>query len=133
MKNLAITLLCSLSTFVIFAQEANVEKSIFRVQTGVFGLWDHNETKLNDQFILRSEIGLEDQFLTRAYYNSTSNVVLRPVLNLEPRWYYNLNKRLSQSKDIDGNAGNFAALKLSYLPDWFTVGNAPGRFSIPLR
>jgi len=32
---------------------------------------------------------------------------MTPVLTLEPRWYYNLNQRYAQSKNIKNNNGNF--------------------------
>ncbi len=44
---------------------------------------------------------------------------MTPVITAEPRWYYNLNKRVSKSKNIEGNSGNFISLKTSYHPDWF--------------
>ena len=44
---------------------------------------------------------------------------MSPVLTLEPRWYYNLDNRLSKGKRIDGNSGDFVSLKTSWHPDWF--------------
>ncbi|GAL79713.1 hypothetical protein JCM19274_3125 [Algibacter lectus] len=49
--------------------------------------------------------------------------MLAPVIRLEPRWYYNLDKRVSKSRSISGNAGNFLALQTSYHPNWFTISN----------
>jgi hypothetical protein len=48
---------------------------------------------------------------------------MTPVITAEPRWYYNLNKRVNKSKRIDGNNGNFISLKTSYHPDWFVISN----------
>ncbi|HCY82937.1 MAG TPA: hypothetical protein DHV22_15745, partial [Xanthomarina gelatinilytica] len=41
---------------------------------------------------------------------------------LEPRFYYNLNKRHNKGKRIDGNSGNFISLKTSYNSDLFFIG-----------
>jgi hypothetical protein len=48
---------------------------------------------------------------------------MTPIITVEPRWYYNLNKREPKSKRIDGNSGNFISLKTSYHPDWFVISN----------
>lgn len=45
------------------------------------------------------------------------------MISLEPRYYYNLKKRILKSKNIKGNSANFLALKLSYHPDWFVISN----------
>ena len=37
------------------------------------------------------------------------------LIALEPRWYYNLNKRDSNGKRIDGNSGNYLSIRTRYL------------------
>lgn len=49
---------------------------------------------------------------------------MTPVITLEPRLYYNLNKRVKKSRSIDGNSGNFISLKTSYHPDWFIISSS---------
>lgn len=54
-------LLILLITNLSFSQDqpiARVEKSIFGIQTGFFGVWIHNESRLTKEISLRSEIGL---------------------------------------------------------------------------
>jgi len=58
-KNLSAFILCCL-TMAAKSQTASVEKTVFGIQTGFFGIWIHNETKLSDQFVLRSELGLDN-------------------------------------------------------------------------
>ncbi|WP_282089202.1 hypothetical protein [Aquimarina algiphila] len=93
------------------SQNASVEKSVFGIQAGFAGLWVNNELKLANQLTLRTEIGF-DAYENDDYYPD-AGFLFSTVLKLEPRWYYNLNKRASQSKSIDGNSGNFFALKSS--------------------
>ncbi len=85
-------------------KDISVEKSVFGIQTGLLGIWAHNELKLSNQVALRSEIGLGGL--------NTSNI--KPVLALEPRWYYNLKKRADKNKRIDGNSGNYISLRARY-------------------
>jgi len=72
--------------------------------------------KLSKQILLRSEIGFDTEIWGGSFYDRTG-FVLAPVITLEPRWYYNLNKRVKKDRRIDGNSGNFISLKTSYHPD----------------
>ncbi|TXE17906.1 hypothetical protein ES692_08395 [Psychroserpens burtonensis] len=105
-----------------------LEKSIFGIQTGLLGVWVHNESRLSNSIVVRSEFGLDTGILGGDFYGETS-VFYGPVITLEPRWYYNLEKRISKSKRIDGNSGNFISIKTSYHPGWFTI-NTPDNVTI---
>jgi hypothetical protein len=85
-------------------QEASVEKSVFGIQIGLIGIWAHHELKVSNQVVLRSEIALSGV--------NTSNI--KPLIVLEPRWYYNLNNRANHDKRIDGNSGNYISLRAGY-------------------
>tara|TARA_R100000935_G_C2835473_1_gene167842 strand:- start:1462 stop:1977 length:516 start_codon:yes stop_codon:yes gene_type:complete len=104
------------------AQTASVEPSINSFQVGFLGIWINNETKLTNAVALRAELGLDSALWGGTHYTRTG-YLFTPVLTLEPRWFYNLNKRLEKSKRIDGNSGNFISLKTSYHPDWFVISN----------
>ena len=119
-RNITIVFL-SLSIFCC-AQNASVEKSGFGIQTGFLGIWGHNESRLSNTIALRSELGFDGGILLTDFYGR-SGFLLAPVLTVEPRLYYNLNKRNSKSKDITNNSGTFISLKTSYHPDWFVISN----------
>lgn len=101
---------------------SSVEKSIFGLQTGFLGFWIHNESKLSDAIVLRSEIGLDAGLSGGGNYN-TVNYILSPTIALAPRYYYNLNKRVEKGRSISKNSGNFIALKFNYAPDWFVISS----------
>ena len=103
-------------------QSASVEKSTFGIQTALLGVYAHNESRLSDQFTLRTEIGMNVGIFGGLFYPKTGFVVL-PVITVEPRWYYNLDKRVRKSKSIAGNSGNFISIQTSYHPDWFYISN----------
>ncbi|WP_447636805.1 hypothetical protein [Flavobacterium microcysteis] len=109
-----------LSAHTIFAQDYSVEKSTFSFQTGFLGFWLNNESKLSDKFTLKTEIGF-DAFSRSSDDDNASLDALAPVITLEPRWYYNLEKRASKGRKIHNNAGNFVAITTSYHPDWFLL------------
>lgn len=104
------------------SQSVSVEKSTFGIQTGFLGVWVHNESKLSDLISLRSEIGL-DTGIFGSDSNNINGFLLAPAITIEPRWYYNLNKRENKSRRTDGNSGNFISIKTTYHPDWFIISN----------
>jgi len=128
MKKTLITLIFCGLTFITKSQNTSVEKSIFGIQTGVLGVWAYNETKLSNTIALRTEIGFDFGIWETTYYDDyDSPFLLTPVIVVEPRFYYNLKKRSKNSKRIDGNSGNFIALKTSYHAEWalFNSDDAP--------
>jgi len=101
-------------------QTVGVEKTFFSIQTGLAGIWVNNETKLSNSIALRSEIGIEHDFFVGDQYDG-AGFILQPVLTLEPRYYYNLEKRKSRGNKTSKNSGNYLSLKTSYHPDWFVL------------
>lgn len=112
-KVIASLILCGLISF-SFAQEATVEKTIFGIQAGLIGLCVYNESGLSDKVALRSEVwtaaslGIDNANTGKVYY------ILRPGITVEPRYYYNLNKRAASSRRTDSNSGNYLSFKSSY-------------------
>ena len=104
------------------AQEAKVEKSVFGIQTGFLGIWAHNESRLSDRIALRSEVGFDSGIWGGDFYDKTG-FLLTPVLSVEPRFYYNLQKRADKGRNISGNAGNYLSIRASFHPDWFVISN----------
>lgn len=117
-----ITLSICLFTIFTQAQDASVEKSTYGIQTGILGIWAHREVKLSNEIALRAELGLDAGIWGGSFYPKTG-YLMTPVLTIEPRWYYNLEKRQSKSKNISGNSGNFLTIQTSYHPNWFTISN----------
>lgn len=94
-------------------QNISVEKSIYGVQTGFLGAWLYNESRLSNQFALRSQVGFDFRIEgVREFESFGPNDDFYGILHLslEPRWYYNLEKRLKSGKNIVRNSGNFVAL-----------------------
>jgi len=119
MKQFCCVLLFFVSAGIIQAQDASVEKSIYGIQTGFWGVWGYNEAKLGPNWALRSELGLFD------YYGVLFGLRFEPVLTVEPRWYLNLNRRLRNGKSIANNSGSFIAFRTSFRPDVFDIPAVP--------
>lgn len=132
MKNITIIFIlfcCTLAT----AQEDNgsgsVEKSIFNVQAGAVGLWVNNELKLSNSFTLRTEAGID--LWTYDTTTGESGTFFAPSISIEPRWYYNINKRYTKGKYTANNSANFVTIAVEYYPDLFTLGNHPSYVKVP--
>ncbi len=125
MKKIIITFIFCNLLFIAKSQDSSVEQSVYGIQTGFLGIWTHAEFKVSDKIALRGELGFDSEIFGSSFYEKTS-FLMTPVLTLEPRWYYNLKKRVSKSKNIAGNSGNLVAMKTSYHPDWFVISNADG-------
>ncbi len=104
-----------------FSQNAQVEKSIFGIQTGLLGIWVHNEARLAPKIALRSEIGFDAGFWISSY--KEDGFAMIPTITLEPRYYYNLEKREAKGKKVHHNAANFLSLDVNYIPNWFVISN----------
>lgn len=116
-----------LVTSSIFAQQQDetpisVEKSVFGIQTGFFGIWVNNEARLTDNIALRSEIGFDAAVYGGGLYGEPKFGMI-PIIAMEPRYYYNLARRVRKNKNISNNSGNFLTVKLIYAPDWFVISN----------
>lgn len=122
MKKILLTLTFCGLTFIAKSQTASVEQSTYGIQTGVLGIWAHKETKLSNQIALRAEVGMDAGFWGGSFYPK-NGYLMTPVIRLEPRWYYNLNKRVSKSRNIRGNSGDFLTLQTGFNPNWFVISN----------
>ena len=122
MKKILLTLAFCGLTIIAKSQTTSVEQSTYGIQTGVLGIWAHNEAKLSNQIALRAEIGMDAEFYGGSSYLKNA-FLMTPVIRLEPRWYYNLEKRVLKSKNIKGNSANFLTLQTSYRPNWFVISN----------
>ena len=86
------------------------------MQTGILGFWASNELKLANSFTLHSEVGLDAGFFG-GEMRSKNTFLLAPVICIEPKWYYNLEKRSSRNKNIKNNGASFVTVSMSYHPD----------------
>ena len=116
------TLSICLFTIISNAQDTSVEKSTYGIQARVLGIYAHREVILSNEIALRAEVGMDAGLFGGSFYPK-NGYLITPVITLEPRWYYNLEKRISKSKNISGNSGNFLTIQTSYHPNLFVISN----------
>lgn len=97
---------------------ASVEKNIFGFQLGLVNFSFQNETLLQSQVALHTELGLD--LVTAVLKSTTPDVkdrtttIIAPYISLEPRWYYNIAKRFPKDKNIKNNSANYLSIKTLY-------------------
>lgn len=122
-KKIAILLIIAIFSAQAQSQQTpSVEKSVWSIETGPVGLWVSHELKLGNQFALRTEAGAE--MISITYRNDEMKTAFAPVVSIEPKWYYNLKKRLRKGHHIEKNSGNSFSIKFNYNPDVFLIGDS---------
>lgn len=123
MKNTLIFLFFILVSSYANAQStnSNIEKSITGVQLGVFGTELYNESRISKNFALRSEAGLILSNIGGS--DGKTNYTINPFLALQPKYYFNINNRAENGKNVKNNSANYFSLQMRYAPNWFNISN----------
>jgi hypothetical protein len=93
-----------------------VEDQIWGISVGISPLIIYNETALSDQISLRSELNVGFAWSSGNTYTGASEWAFIPSIIVEPRYYYNLEKRYNKDKKTHNNSGNYLSLGLGYQP-----------------
>ena len=121
MKKIITPLVLILSIIILKAQET---ENTLNAKIGLLGASLGYEQKLNEKFTLNAEYEYALGFFGGYYNDNKVSYVGSSCLSLEPRYYYNLEKRHEKGKETAHNAGNFIGLDFSYIPDWLTSSDA---------
>lgn len=124
MKKNLIAILFLLFTKSAFSQdeETSLKKDIISAGIGLFTVVINYERHLGGLFTLKSELGLgfgfgQDPFSNGTYY------VFTPMVIVEPRYYYNFDRRVERGKKTSYNASNYFALTAGYFFKPFVISN----------
>ncbi len=106
-----------------------VEKNVMGFQAGFFGFDAYNEFKLTSIIALRADLSLyggifyenTDDFITPIDYFNENSIALTPIINLQPKVYYNIKGRAKRGKNIRNNGSNYFSLNIKYVPNWFVI------------
>lgn len=119
-----IIIITILVNYVYKAQEkASVEKSITGVQLNIVGVNIYNESRIDTEMVLRTEGSLDLVSIWGGDIYPKTGFIMIPSLKVSPKWYYNINKRQSEGRNIKNNAANFVNLELIYKPGGLAISN----------
>lgn len=109
-----------LMSFLTKAQQVkkvSVEKSLNSVQAGLFSLSFQNEFRLDRKLTLRSETGLSTgtSYIKYPDGHTENSFLIVPYINIEPRWFYGLDRRNRLGKITKNNSSNYFSLLTTYV------------------
>ena len=123
MRTIILLCISLLSGAILRGQAPSVESSTFGIQIGAIGAWGYYEAKIADPLALRFELGTNTSFSSSTITNGNLVYVFSEI-NVEPRFYYNLNRRSEQNKSIAKNSADFLSLRTRYIPDLVVASNS---------
>ena len=112
---------------IMFYAKAQNEQTLvdrFSVKAGLIGVWIGYEKAFSDHFTLNSEIGYEGGFFGGSSHENNFNYISSMSLSVEPRYYYNVARRIRKGKRVRNNSANFISAEIQAFPDWLTSTNA---------
>jgi hypothetical protein len=124
MKKPTIILLALISIITANAQQPGVVKSTSGVQVGLLNVRGYYEARLSDSFTLRAEVGIiPTVWWHETFFYNDTGFSIYPVFTVEPRYYYNLNRRGQKGKDVGNNAANFLSINTGVNPGWLIASS----------
>jgi hypothetical protein len=114
------TILPLLLASCLFAQEKATD--LFNTNIKFIGIGIQYEKSLSYNFTAVGTIDYIGGFSYTTDWNGEGdlNYIFTTSLNLEGRYYYNFDRRISKGKNTKNNSANYIALKGIYIPDLFT-------------
>lgn len=130
MKKITLLLVTIVLSQTAFAQQtdASLEKNLFAWEVGLLGSWVTYEQQLGDQLVVNAQLGLDGGFFGSS---GDFNYAFVPTISIEPRWYYNFNRRAIKGKKVINNSANYFALDGTYVSDLFVITNEEGTEAVP--
>ncbi|MEZ7496374.1 hypothetical protein QO206_12815 [Leeuwenhoekiella aequorea] len=113
MKKSLLSLFLILSFTTFYAQETisvNTEK-VWRVNFLNPAIELELPTGEYSTFSSAIGIGYNGGYPDLTYGGNGFIYIISPFVDIQQKWFYNLNKRISKNKTIDNNSGNFVALR----------------------
>ena len=110
----------------LYAKAQNEQTLVdrFSIKAGLIGVWVGYEKAFSDRFTLNSEIGYEGGFFGGSRHENNFNYISSMSLSVEPRYYYNVARRIRKGKRVRNNSANFISVEIFAVPDWLTSSNA---------
>lgn len=120
MKNVLLLITAISISGAVFAQHtaSSLEKELASIDVGFIGTWITYERKVGEQFTVNTQLGLGGGFFGGG---GEFNYAFTPSVAVEPRFYYNFNKRVAKEKRTINNSANYFALDGTFIPDLFTI------------
>lgn len=121
MRTLACIIIITITANNLLSQSGSVEDKLTNIEIGL-GIFANYEKKLTNVSTIRYELGLDYYFYGGLLWNPTRHN-LTPTIQIEHRWYFNINKKHLKGKNISNNNSWFISSYIKYFPDLFVISN----------
>jgi len=110
------------ATTLTYAQKNNnSSEDIFGIKIGLIGGWLNYEKSLSEKITLNTEIGYEGGFLKGT--DNKIDYIFTTTFSIEPRYYYNFEKRKEKGKKTNNNSANYFSTEIFYVSDLLSSSN----------
>jgi hypothetical protein len=114
MKKLPILILLALFTITTYGQEENTytTEKVWRINFLNPGAELEVPTGHYSTFSTGLGIGYGGGYPDLTYGGNGFIYIIAPFLDLQQKWFYNINKRIGKNKTVENNSGNFISARL---------------------
>jgi len=121
MKKILLAILFFSSSWVMAQENSTaLQKGLASFDVGFLGSWLSYEKPLGKQWAFNSQLGMEGGF---SGGGGDFDYVFTPTITVEPRFYYNLHKRVNKGRKTMNNSADYLTLAGGYVPALFAVTN----------
>lgn len=99
-------------------ETTSINKSSYGVELGFLNAGIFYEFRIARAFSLKNEFKFSKTYLINS---SNAPFYFQPEIIVQPRWYYNLQKRHKKGNRTVNNSANFIGITGSYRPTWFSL------------
>ncbi|MDF9797722.1 hypothetical protein OKW21_002985 [Catalinimonas alkaloidigena] len=132
MKKLSVLAFALLFSHMMLAQSGSesLERHLTSVDIGFLGAWINHERQLGEQLIINANLGFEGVLYGGG---GEFNYLFVPAISVEPRFYYNFNRRVSKGKRTINNSAEYLTISTTFYPDLFDISNENEPRSVSLN
>lgn len=136
MRKILFTAILMISIVNVRSQETekpSVDKSMFGANFGLLSIGFQHEARLARKLALHSEVGFNMLVYTIDYIgsdDSETGYLTAPFVQLEPRFYYSLDRRARKNRNTTHNSANFISLKTIYYANDLEISNSIASYKV---
>lgn len=131
MKRFSFLLFALFFSPMLLAQNSteSLEKHLTSVDIGFLGAWINHERQMGEQLTLNAQLGFDGVLYGGG---GEFNYLFVPALSVEPRFYYNFNRRVGKGKRTMNNSAEYLTVSTTFYPSLFTISNESEPRSVSL-
>ncbi|MDR1552271.1 MAG: hypothetical protein LBS69_02255 [Prevotellaceae bacterium] len=101
----------------VFSKSMISTQSNHIIDVGLISAGYTYEHAIGEHYTIGGGVGIAGLigYASSSFFDEHWYYSFHPYVSIEPRYYYNLQKRLQKGKNVNGNAGSFFAVQCNYI------------------